>query len=163
MNSQRYNGFIPGSALNVVNRILKLMRSFTGNQCNCIMTGVIWSYLLVSDTNRAAALSTYWVLSKCFSPLKVRGILNTTSLHVIWKGFFGKRCEQLSPNCFYGLWKPRNWDEIEGNRLPPFALSALNSYSIFFTFQKQGKNQLSDFDVCSKASLIWMFASVSGR
>ena len=46
MSSQRYNGFTPWSALNIVNRILKLMRSFTGNQCNCIMTGVIWSYLL---------------------------------------------------------------------------------------------------------------------
>ena len=51
--------------------------------------------------------------------------------------------------------------KFQGNRLPPFALSALKSYSIFFTIQKQGKNQLSDFNLTCVKVYLWCCPLIS--
>ena len=55
INEATYVGAKPLRALNVIKRILKTIRNFTGSQCKLKSRGVIWQYLLCWQTSLAAA------------------------------------------------------------------------------------------------------------
>ena len=50
INEATYVGAKPLRALNVIKRILKTIRNFTGSQCKLKSRGVIWQYLLCWQT-----------------------------------------------------------------------------------------------------------------